>query len=366
MPTAGESPPSPPGPSGSQRTWPDVLGALTRREDLDAADASWAMTEVMSGRATEAQLSALLMGLRVKGETVTEVAAMARVMVEHAVPLEVSGPVLDVVGTGGDGSGSVNLSTAAALVAAGAGARVVKHGNRAASSRCGSADVLQALGVDIDPGPAAVARLAAELGVAFCFAQRFHPAMRHAAGVRRSLGVRTVFNLLGPLTNPARPTAMALGVADAGRMDLVAGALAADGVTALVLRGDDGLDEFSTTSPTEVRVVVGGEVAAARVDARDLGVPRADLTDLAGGDATENAAAIRRVLAGEAGPVADAVLVNAAAALVAADLATGAVPVGVVVDRLGDLMATGLGRARTAVDSGRAEAVLTRWVAGSG
>ncbi|MGF1664509.1 MAG: anthranilate phosphoribosyltransferase, partial [Kineosporiaceae bacterium] len=273
--------------------WPDVLGALTRREDLDEATASWAMSEVMSGRAADAQLAGLLVGLRAKGETVAEVAALARVMVGHAVPLEVAGPVLDVVGTGGDGSGSVNLSTAAALVAAGAGARVVKHGNRAASSRCGSADVLEALGVDIDPGPAAVARSVDEVGIAFCFAQRFHPAMRHAAGVRRSLGVATVFNLLGPLTNPARPAATALGVADPGRLDLVAGALAADGVAALVLRGDDGLDELSTTSPTEVRVVTGGEVAVARVDARDLGVPRARVADLAGGDAAANAAAIR-------------------------------------------------------------------------
>jgi anthranilate phosphoribosyltransferase len=347
-------------------TWPDVLGALTRRQDLDAAAASWAMTEVMSGRAAEAQLAALLMGLRVKGETVAEVAALARVMVEHAVPLEVAGPVLDVVGTGGDGSGSVNLSTAAALVAAGAGARVVKHGNRAASSRCGSADVLEALGVDIDPGPAAVARLVDEVGIAFCFAQRFHPAMRHAAGVRRSLGVSTVFNLLGPLTNPARPAAMALGVADPARLDLVAGALAADGVTAFVLRGDDGLDEFSTTSPTEVRIVSGGEVAAVRVDARDLGVPRAEPADLAGGDAAGNAAAIRRVLAGEPGPVADAVLVNAAAALAAAQLAAAPVPAGVVSAQVGDLLAAGLDRARAAVAAGRAEAVLTRWAAGSG
>jgi anthranilate phosphoribosyltransferase len=346
-------------------TWPDVLGALTRREDLADAAVTWAMTEVMSGRAAEAQLSALLIGLRVKGETVAEVAALARVMVGHAVPLEVAGPVLDVVGTGGDGSGSVNLSTAAALVAAGAGARVVKHGNRAASSRCGSADVLQALGVDIDPGPDAVAWLAEEVGIAFCFAQRFHPAMRHAAGVRRSLGVPTVFNLLGPLTNPARPAAMALGVADPARLDLVAGALAADGVTALVLHGADGLDEFSTTAPTEVRVVTGGEVGAVRLDARDLGLPRAEPADLAGGDAAANAAAIRRVLAGEPGPVADAVLVNAAAALAAAGLAADPVPAGAAAARAQDLLAAGLDRARAAVASGRAEAVLTRWVAES-
>jgi anthranilate phosphoribosyltransferase len=344
-------------------TWPGVLGALTRREDLADAAVTWAMTEVMSGRAAEAQLSALLMGLRVKGETVAEVAALARVMVGHAVPLEVAGPVLDVVGTGGDGSGSVNLSTAAALVAAGAGARVVKHGNRAASSRCGSADVLQALGVDIDPGPDAVARLAEEVGIAFCFAQRFHPAMRHAAGVRRSLGVPTVFNLLGPLTNPARPAAMALGVADPARLDL--GALAADGVSALVLHGADGLDEFSTTAPTEVRVVTGGEVGAVRLDARDLGLPRAEPADLAGGDAAANAAVIRRVLAGEPGPVADAVLVNAAAALAAAELAADPVPAGAAAARAQDLLAAGLERARAAVASGRAEAVLTRWVAES-
>jgi anthranilate phosphoribosyltransferase len=343
--------------------WPEVLGALAARGDLDDTAATWAMTEVMAGRATDVQLSALLMGLRVKGETVAEVAAMARVLVSHAVRVDVAGPVLDVVGTGGDGSGTVNLSTAAALVAAGAGERVVKHGNRAASSRCGSADVLEALGVDIDPGPAEVARLAGELGIAFCFAQRYHPAMRHAAAVRRSLGVRTVLNLLGPLTNPARPAAMALGVADPGRLDLVAGAVAADGVTALVVRGDDGLDEFSTTAVTEVRVVAGGAVTATRVDARDLGVRRAAVADLAGGDAAVNAAAIRRVLAGETGAVTDAVLVNAAAALAAAAAAAAAQPADHVAARLPDLLAAGLERAREAVASGRAEALLTRWAA---
>lgn len=346
--------------------WADVLGPLSRREDLDGRGASWAMAEVMGGRTGEAQLAALLMGLRVKGETVAEVTAMARVMLSHAVPVDVPGPVLDVVGTGGDGAGTVNLSTAAAIVAAGAGVRVVKHGNRAASSRCGSADVLEALGIDIDPGPDAVARDAAEVGITFCFAQRFHPAMRHAGPVRRALGIPTVFNLLGPLTNPARPVAMAVGVADGARMDLVAGALAAEKVTALVMRGDDGLDEMSTTAVTEFRVVSGGEVQSARMDARDLGIARARVEDLAGGDAATNAAALWRVLDGEAGPVTDAVLANAAAALAAERASREAAPAAVVVGKLPDLLADGLVAARESVASGAAARVLRRWVEASG
>jgi anthranilate phosphoribosyltransferase len=345
--------------------WPDVLDRLARRDDLDDRLASWAMAEIMGGRAGEAHVAALLMGLRVKGETVSEVAAMARVMVSHALPVDVAGPVLDVVGTGGDGAGTVNLSTAAAVVAAGAGVRVVKHGNRAASSTCGSADVLEALGVDIDPGPEGVARDAAEVGIAFCFAQRFHPAMRHAGPVRRALGVRTVFNLLGPLTNPARPVAMAVGVADAERLDLVAGALASEKVTALVMRGEDGLDEMSTTAATQIRVVSGGEVGHARVDMRDLGLPRARIEDLAGGDAARNAAEVQHVLEGGTGPVADAVLANTAAALAAFQASREAAPAAVVAARLPDLLAEGLAAGRASLTSGAAGDVLTRWRAAS-
>jgi len=305
------------------RAWAELLTALTDGHDLAATTTRWALSEVMSGRADDARLAGLLIGLRAKGETVEEIAGLADGMLAHAMPLPVAGGVLDIVGTGGDGAGTLNISTAAAVVAAASGAVVVKHGNRAASSRCGSADVLEALGVDIDITPEAVAEVAAEIGLTFAFAQRFHPAMRYAAPVRRSLRIRTAFNVLGPLTNPSRPAAMAVGVSDARWAPIVAGVLARNGVTALVFRSDDGVDELTTASGADVWVVVRGEVAHGRFQAAPLGLAPAVLTDLAGGDADTNAARLRQVLLGETGPVADTVALNAAAGLLAADLAGG-------------------------------------------
>ena len=233
----------------STPTWPGLLAELLAGRDLDVGRAGWAMDQVMRGEASDVQLAAFLVALRAKGETSAELEGLAAAMLSHAVPLEVPGPTVDLVGTGGDQAHTVNISTMASLVLAGAGHRVVKHGNRASSSSSGSADVLEALGVRLDLPPARVAELATEVGITFCFAQVFHPAMRFAAGARRGLGVPTAFNVLGPLTNPARAGAAAVGVADRRLAPLVAGVLAARGTSALVFRGEDGLDELTTTGP---------------------------------------------------------------------------------------------------------------------
>ena len=337
-------------------SWPVLISTLLRREDLDRAATGWAMDQVMSGEASPAQLAGFLVALRAKGETVDELTGLVEVMLQHAVRIEVPGPTVDVVGTGGDRMHSVNISTMAAIVVAGAGQRVVKHGNRAASSASGSADVLEALGVRLDLPPQRVAELAGEVGITFCFAQVFHPSMRHAAGARRELGVPTAFNFLGPLTNPAQPPAAAVGVADTRMAPLVAGVLAARGTSALVFRGEDGLDELSTTAPSRVWVVSDGTVQEERFDPAALDIPRATLEDLRGGDAAVNADAARRMLAGERGPVRDAVLLNAAAGLA---VAAGAAEEPDLVRRL----RTGWDTATKAVDSGAAEDLLLRWVA---
>ena len=312
------------------------------------------MREVMSGEATPAQVAGFAIALRAKGETPAEVTGLVEVMLDEAAEVAVPGRVVDTCGTGGDRAGTVNISTMAALVVAGTGVPVVKHGNRAASSACGSADLLEELGVVVDLPPAAVGPCLAQAGIAFCFAPVFHPGMRHAAVPRRDLGVPTVFNVLGPLTNPARPAAQAVGVSDARLAPVMAGVLAARGTTALVFRGDDGLDELTTTAPSTVWVVADGRVAEERFDPADLGIARARLEDLRGGDATRNAAAARDVLAGAASAARDAVLLNAAAALAAH--AGGQEP---LLDRL----AAGLARATDALDSGAAAGALERWVA---
>jgi anthranilate phosphoribosyltransferase len=338
-------------------TWAQLLTALVERRDLTADQASWAMDSVMAGEAIPSRLGAFLVGLRGKGETVDEITGLVASMLRHAVRIEVPGPTVDIVGTGGDRHRTVNISTMAALVTAGAGRRVVKHGNRAASSASGSADVLESLGVRLDLSPQRVAELATEVGITFCFAQRFHPAFRHAGPTRSELGIATAFNFLGPLTNPAQPKAGAIGVADARMAAIMAGVLAARGASALVFRGEEGLDELSTTAPTRVWVVSDAAVSPTTVDALDLGLPRATLDDLRGGDAAANAAVVRSVLAGDKGPVRDAVLLNAAAGLVAVDGAgRGPLP---------QLLATALVEAAESVDSGAAAGVLERWVSAS-
>ena len=311
------------------------------------------MSEIMDGSATPAQIAGFVVALRSKGETVDEVDGLVRAMYLRATPISVPAPAVDVVGTGGDRAHTVNISTMAALVAAGAGARVVKHGNRAASSACGAADLLEELGIRLDLPAVRVAEIVAEVGITFCFAPVFHPALRHAAVPRRELGIPTTFNFLGPLANPAKPSAQAVGVADARMAGILAGVLAGRGVSALVFRGDDGLDELTTTTTSRVWLVRDGQVHEERLDPADLGVPTAPADSLRGGDASRNADVTRRFLEGEKGPVRDAVLLNAAAALVAYDG---------VGESLVDELRLATDRAADAVDTGAAADVLTRWV----
>ncbi len=337
-------------------TWPEVLGALVARRDLDATQTGWAMREILAGEATAAQIAGFAVALRAKGESIAEVTGLVDAMYGAATPITVEGRCLDIVGTGGDRSMSVNISTMAAIVAAGAGAKVVKHGNVSASSKSGSADVLRELGVSLELPPPRVAAVADEVGITFCFAKAFHPALRHAGPVRSELGIGTTFNFLGPLTNPAHAAARAVGCADPLMAPVMAGVLAARGVDAWVFRGDDGLDELTTTTTTSVWQVHDGEVSETTVDAADLGLARATADDLRGGDAADNADVVRRLLGGETGAVRDAVLLNAAAGLAVYD-APGK-PAG---EALGDA----LQRAADAVDSGAAAGVLDRWVAAS-
>ncbi|WP_460446871.1 anthranilate phosphoribosyltransferase [Angustibacter aerolatus] len=343
-------------------TWSGLLQQLLAGASLTSAQSAWAMDQVMIGAASPVQLSGFLVALRAKGEDVEELTGLVRAMLSHAVPIEVPGAAVDVVGTGGDRAHTVNISTMAALVVAGSGELVVKHGNRAASSACGSADVLEALGVRLDLRPADVAAVAAEAGITFCFAGLFHPAMRHAAAVRSGLGVATAFNFLGPLTNPAQPTAAAVGVADARMAPLVAGVLADRGASALVFLGDDGLDELTTSGPSHVWLAHEHAVRPLVLDPAQLGVPAAGLEQLRGGDAAHNAQVVRDVLGGATGPIRDAVLLNAAAALAAVRLLDGSASAPGDDAALAEVQRKGLQRAADSVDSGSAAAVLTRWV----
>ena len=313
------------------------------------------MDTIMSGEATPAQIAGFLVALRAKGETVDEIAGLVEAMLAHANPVDIGGEKLDIVGTGGDQLNTVNISTMAALVCAGAGAKVVKHGNRASSSSSGSADVLEALGVRLDLPIDRVARNAEEAGITFCFAQVFHPSFRHTAVPRRELAIPTAFNFLGPLTNPARVQASAVGVANARMAPLVAGVLAKRGSRGLVFRGSDGLDELTTTGPSTVWEIRDGEVSEQAFDPQALGIRPATVEELRGGDAAANAAVVRDVLAGAAGAARDAVLLNAAAGLVAFDVRAE----GPLTDR----MAAALKRAEESIDSGSAAAVLEKWVA---
>jgi anthranilate phosphoribosyltransferase len=341
-------------------TWPTLLTALLRGEDLSAEDTGWAMGEIFSGSATPVQTAAFVIALRAKGETPAEVAACAETMLRHAtrVPIsdEMRNAAVDIVGTGGDRANTVNISTMAAVVTAAVGVPVVKHGNRAASSSTGAADLLERLGVTIDLGPEDVARCVDEIGIGFCFAARFHPAMRHAGVPRREMGVPTVFNFLGPLTNPAQPTAATIGCFDLRMAPVVADVMAGRGYSVLLVRGEDGLDEFTTAAPTRVWIATAGRVTATVIDSVDLGLPRSAPGDLRGGEPEHNADVARRMFAGEGGPVRDAVLLNAAAALAAREgLSTPA--------ELPARLRAGIERAAAAVDSGAATALLERWTA---
>ncbi|OJX77034.1 MULTISPECIES: anthranilate phosphoribosyltransferase [unclassified Leifsonia] len=342
------------------QSWSSVLTSLLAGEDLSVADAAWAMDQVMTGRATDAQLAGFLIALRVKGETVDEIVGFRDAILDHAVPLPVDPMALDIVGTGGDRFGTVNVSTTASIVAAAAGVPVIKHGNKAASSSSGSSDVLAALGIDLALPAERVAEVLNKTGITFAFASAFHPGFANAGPVRSQLGVPTVFNYLGPLCNPARPEASAVGVATLDRIPLIVGVFQTRGATALVFRGDDGLDELSTTGHSHVWEVSRGLVTEHDIDPRDLGIPRAKIEDLLGKDAAYNAAVVRAVLAGEEGPVRDIVLLNAAAGLVSYELASDPSRVqDSILDRFRSQMAV----AAQAIDSGAAAAKLDEWVA---
>lgn len=326
-------------------SWASTIGSLLDGRDLTEEQAAAAMTQIMEGAATPAQIAGFVVALRAKGETTDEVAGLVRTMRGYSERVPVSGDLLDTCGTGGDRCGTFNVSTAAAFVCAGAGVKVAKHGNRAASSRCGSADVLEALGVKIDLPPEGVARCIEEANIGFCFAPLFHPAMRHAATPRRELGVPTIFNFLGPLTNPAGARFQALGVSDAEMLGKMVDALERLGSKHVVaFQGDRGLDELSTSGPSRVLELVDGETKEWTLDPADLGFEPADLAAVAGGSADYNAALVRDVLEGTAGAPRDIVLLNAAAGL----LAAGAVPT----------IEEGVIRAAASIDDGGARRAL--------
>ena len=344
----------------SELTWPRVLASLVEGTDLSIGESTWAMQQVMEGKATSAQLAGLLVALRIKGETVDEIVGFRDAVLANALELPVDSMVLDIVGTGGDPYGAVlNISSVASVIAAASGIPVVKHGNRGASSSSGASDVLTSLGLDISIAPERVAQVLAETGITFAFAGMFHPGFRHAGPTRSELGISTLFNVLGPLCNPARPEASAVGVASLERVPLIVGVFQTRGATALVYRGDDGIDKLTTTGHSHIWEVSRGSVTEHDLNPIDLGIPKADIQSLLGKDPAYNAGIIRAVLAGEKGPERDIVLLNAAAGLVSFDLAQYPDHLRVpILDRLAEKLEV----AASVVDSGAASAKLQQWV----
>jgi len=342
-------------------TWPALLTRVLERQDLSIAEAAWAMEQVMAGEATPAQLAGFLMALRAKGETVDEFVGFRDAALAHARPIDIDPMALDIVGTGGDPFGAVvNVSSIASIVVAASGVPVAKHGNRGASSASGASDVLSALGIDLDLAPDAVAHVFREVGLTFLHAQAFHPGFRHAGPVRRELGVSTLFNVLGPLVNPARPEASAVGVAHLDRVPLVVGVFRTRGATALVYRGDDGIDKLTTTGHSHMWEVSRGSVTEHDIDPRELGIAYSPIEGILGADPEHNAGLARSVLAGEPGPVRDIVLLNAAAGLVSFRLAQDPTQVTrPIAERLREQLQV----AADVVDSGRAERKLAEWAA---
>ncbi|MEY3973081.1 MAG: hypothetical protein RJA71_393 [Actinomycetota bacterium] len=339
----------------SHISWDAILGKLKSGLDLEPYEIQDVMRQILQGETEIENVKAFLIALKEKGETAEEVSALVSELYEHSAPISITGRAVDTVGTGGDGAHTINISTTAAIISAAAGARVVKHGNRAVSSRSGASDFLEALGVVPGLDGKGVERTVRDLGIGFCFAPIFHPAMRYAASARKELGVPTVFNILGPLANPARPQAAAIGVANE-RMHLVmAQVLVAKGCDGFVFRGDDGLDEITLATTTSVLIIGDGEIKSERLDAKDFGIANAPLSAIVGGDAAENAAISRAIFAGERGAPRDAVLLNAAAAIAAFE--------GDVSTDIRVRISEGLDRARAAIDSGAAMNLLNRWAA---
>jgi anthranilate phosphoribosyltransferase len=334
--------------------WKSFLERLENGLDLETHEISSIMETILRGEAEVAEIKSFLVALKNKGETAEEVSALVNQMFAHSAPITISDRAVDTVGTGGDGAHTINISTTAAIIAASAGARVVKHGNRAASSKSGSGDLLEALGVEITLDGTAVERTVAELGIGFCFAPIFHPAMRFAAPARKELGIPTVFNILGPLANPAKPRAAAIGVSD-DRMHLVmAEVLATRGVDGFVFRGDDGLDEITLSSTTSILSIGNGEIRSDLIEPSDFGITRAPVSELVGGDAAENARITLAIFAGERGAPRDAVMLNAAAAIAAFE--------GEQDLDVRERIIRGLKKAEAAVDSGETTALLKRWI----
>lgn len=337
----------------SDQLWKLHLSTLESGLDLLPHDVQWCMREILEGRAETERIKEFLLALKEKGETSDEVGALISQMYEHCAPITIKERAVDTVGTGGDGAHTINISTTSAIIAAAAGAKVIKHGNRAASSKSGSADLLEALGVCITLDGKGVEKTFAELGIGFCFAPVFHPAMRFAGPARKELGVPTVFNILGPLANPARPQAAAIGVAN-DRMHLVMAQVLGDrGVDGFVFRGDDGLDEITLATTTSVLTIGNGEISSDLLDPLDFSIPRAPISDLVGGDATENARITTAIFAGQKGAPRDAVVLNAAAAIAAYE---GDFNLG-----LHERIAIGVAKATHAIDSGAATSLLARW-----
>ncbi len=345
----------------NNHSWPTVLSALLAGEDLNRESAGWAMRQIMSGEASEGQIGAFMMALRSKGETVHELAGLVDVMLDNAVVLNTGSDAVDIVGTGGDLVGTVNISSMASVVAAASGVPVLKHGSRSASGKTGSSEMLEVLGIKLDLAPAQVADVFREVGITFFYAPVFHPAMRFVAPVRKQLGVPTTFNFLGPLANPAQPIATALGVANQTIAPVMAQELAMRGRTALVFRSDDGLDELSTTELNRVIQVHGGEVTATEIDARDFGLARASQEQLLGGDAKHNAEVASKLFAGEefenSAAIFDVVVLNAAGGIAAYELAKGSK------NDLPALMESAIARAKSAIESGAAKQKLVQWSA---
>ena len=338
----------------SSLDWAGVIAKLENGLDLLPLEAQAVMREVLEDRADKEVLKSFLIALKNKGETPEEVGALVAQMYQFCAPITINERAVDTVGTGGDGAHTINISTTAAIIAAAAGSRVVKHGNRAASSKSGAGDLLEALGVAINLDGAKVAQTVAELGIGFCFAPIFHPAMRFAAPARKELATATVFNILGPLANPAKPKAAAIGVAN-DRMHLVmAQVLAERGVEGFVFRGDDGLDEITLATTTSVLTIGNGKISSDRIDAKDFALANAPISALVGGDAQENARITKAIFAGERGAPRDAVLLNAAAAIAAFD--------GEFELSIHERLSKSLKKATESIDSGKANSLLEEWV----
>lgn len=350
----------------TSEVWKEVLGTLVSGNDLSFDQAFWAMNEMMSGTATDSQLAGLVIGMRVKGETPQEVNGMVKAMLANAVEVNLDRIAVDVVGTGGDGAHTVNISTMAALTVAGAGIPVLKHGNRAISSKAGTADVLEALGVAINMPTSLLSSCVAEAGIAFCFAPAHHPAMKYAANVRKELGVPTVFNVLGPLSNPGQPEAALLGCADIRLAPVLAQVQLDRGLKSIVVRSTDGLDELSTSAPTQIWDVTSGSLRESLLNPSELGLTAATLEQLRGGDAQFNAQVVRDILAGRSdgnySAIRDVVALNAAATMVAYDAAKASERFGPTSDSTRERIARALPVAYSSLDTGAAKSLLDVWV----